>query len=167
MLTGVGSSPSPDPSLISQHEQPAVRIPPPIEVEQMHWRRASLLVALAGMLGGCISITSETQTPGPLPAPSIPTILSTVCRQVKISGVLQSDPADPHVAWLATDQEERIEVVWPMGYRAQWNTFGDQPWLEVYDTKGRLFMTTTDIPSARHVCDAGRPGTVLLMQTDP
>ena len=86
---------------------------------------------------------------------------------MKISGVLRSDTADPHVAWLETDNGLRIEVVWPTGYRAAWNTFGDGPWLEVYDLKGRLFMTTTDIPSAGHICDAGRPGTVLLMQTDP
>jgi hypothetical protein len=126
-----------------------------------------MLVALAGTLGGCLSITWESQSPGSLPAPSLPTIPATVCRQVRISGVLQSDPADPHVAWLETDNEQRIEVVWPTGYRGEWNTFGDGHWLAVYDTNERLFMTTTDIPSARHICDAGRPGTVLLMQTDP
>lgn len=133
----------------------------------MHWRR-TLLIAVVGVLGGC-ALTPFQSGPSTSVAPfSLTTISTRACHHVDLAGYsLRTDPADSHAAWLENDKGQRIEVVWPSGYRAEWNLLGDVPWLAVYDAKGRLFMTTTDIPAARHVCDSGQPGTVLLMQTDP
>jgi hypothetical protein len=99
--------------------------------------------------------------------PDITTIPARTCDPVAVTGVLRTDPGDPRVAWLETSEGVRIEVAWPSGYAASWITLGRELFLEVRDAQGRQFMTTNDIPSQSHICDSGRPNTVLLMQTDP
>jgi hypothetical protein len=129
-------------------------------------RRATSVVALITVLAGCVTVTPQTELPASLPVPSLTTVPIRVCDPVAVTGVLHTDPSDPRVAWLETPEGDRVEVVWPLGYRAKWITPSGELWLEVDDAKGRMFMTTNDIPSRNHVCESGRPNTVLLMQTD-
>lgn len=130
------------------------------------WRRILAIVLVLVMLGGCVGAPTPTQRPTSFdPAPSLATIPALVCHTTPITGELASDPRDPHVAWLVTPEGERVEVIWPTGYTAQFTWLGEQLVLEVFDNKGRPYIATNASP--RKTCDAGRPGTVLLMQTAP
>jgi hypothetical protein len=132
----------------------------------MYRRRIAFVVALTAALAGCVTVTTQTEPPASLTVPHLATIPARTCDPVAITGVLRTDPGDPRVAWLETSDGMRIEVVWPTGYTATWMTLGRELFLEVHDPQGRLFMTTTDIPNPSHICDSGRPNTVLLMQTN-
>jgi hypothetical protein len=134
----------------------------------MYLRSVASAIALIGVLAGCVTVTSQTPPPASLPAPSLATVPASECHPVAVTGVVRSDPADPRAVWLeTTPQGQRVEVVWPVGYWAEWKILGDELYLQVYDSWGRPFMTTTDIPSPNHTCESGRPNTVLLMQTPP
>jgi len=136
---------------------------------KVYSRAIFLILALIALLAGCIGVpprtTPSVSWPASFPPPSLTTIPISVCHPVAVTGVLRSDPTDVSVAWLETPEGDRIEVAWPVGYRANWNMLGGEPWLEVQDAQGRPFITTTDIPNPSHVCDSGRPNTVVLMQT--
>jgi len=132
----------------------------------------ALVIAALAILAGCG--TEAPLTPAPssttsvsIPPPRLTTIPVSTCQRAAVSGVIRSDPADPHFVWLEGSNGQRIDVVWPIGYRAEWKTLGTERYIEVYDARGRAFITTTDIPSPEHGCESGRPNTVLLMQTSP
>jgi hypothetical protein len=149
----------------ARDNDPAVQAPERGEAP-MDRRQMGSVAVLTALLAGCVTVTTQTEPPASLPVPHLTTVPTRTCDPVAVTGVLHTDPGDPRVAWLETSDGARIEVVWPTGYAASWITLGRELFLEVHDPQGRLFMTTTDIPNPNHICDSGRPNTVLLMQTD-
>ncbi len=129
------------------------------------WIRLLLWPLVLTSACGPISVPSSV-APDSFPrTATLATIEAAVCHDTGIRGVVHSDPDDPRVAWLVEADGREYDIVWPHGYRAEFFLLGDEVFLRTYDHKGRVFVTTTDIP--RSVCATGNPGVVLLMQTSP
>jgi hypothetical protein len=59
------------------------------------------------------------------------------CRGIGLDATLVGDPGDPRRVWLVDAvSQERIEIVWPAGYRARFT-----PAIEILDEAGQIVMT--------------------------
>lgn len=93
--------------------------------------------------GSCTIKVASSMTPvasGEIALPTEPPIglppgTPVACAGIGISAVLHGDAADPHVAWLVNNLGTRINVTWPVGYRARFT-----PNLEVLDTDGLVVL---------------------------
>jgi hypothetical protein len=86
-------------------------------------------------------VGAATFTAGCLPAIALPTLGNdgSNCRGVGLNAILAGDPRDPRVAWLAMGDGRRQEIVWPVGFRAQFT-----PELEILDARGRVVLRAGD-----------------------
>jgi hypothetical protein len=129
-------------------------------------KRRSILVLLALVAIACSptlpSAGSWSLSPGPseiaLPTASwsIPSGAAVACAGVGLNAVLHGDPRDPRVAWLITDTEVRLDVIWLPGYHARF-----VPALEVLDATGAVVLHGGDAVTGG--CVTGDPGVLFLI----
>ena len=95
-----------------------------------------LVLALAS-LAGCQSMFEQGAVlvgdSRPLrAAPSVAPGVPVACMEALASGVLEADPADPALVWLASG-DERTDLTWPFGFRVRFT-----PDAEVLAPGGRV-----------------------------
>ena len=105
---------------------------------------------------------AESLAPGEVALPTeVPQVLPSgvleACAGVGLDAVLHGDPYDPRVAWLINNLGTRIDVIWPVGYRARF-----APTLEVLDAAGLVVLREGDPVTGG--CVTGDP---LLLQLEP
>lgn len=98
--------------------------------------------------------SGEIALPAEAPVSLAPAV-ATACAGVGVSAVLHGSAADPRVAWLVNDLGTRVEVVWPVGYRARFT-----PNLEVLDASGVVVLRSGDPITG--VCGTADPHIWLL-----
>lgn len=74
--------------------------------------------------------------------------------------VLHGAPSDPHIAWLTLPDGSRVELVWPLGYVAQFT-----PSLTVVDEGGNVIAREGSKPTG--ACSMGTNGEWLLEFSSP
>ncbi len=102
---------------------------------------------------------AESLAPGEVALPTeVPQVLPSgvleACAGVGLDAVLHAAPNDLRVAWLINNLGTRIDVIWPVGYRARF-----APTLEVLDAAGLVVLREGD--SVTGGCFAG-DGHLLL-----
>jgi hypothetical protein len=124
---------------------------------------AVLALAACGASGGPSPGSSTAASvpslgPGELALPTTRWITDPpgLCAGVGLDAVLHGDPRYPDIAWLENrihPGPHRIDVVWPVGYRARF-----APKLEVVDATGTVVLREGDVVTgACGVLDDGRP----------
>ncbi len=104
---------------------------------------------------------AESLAPGEVALPTeVPQVLPSgvleACAGVGLDAVLHGAPNDPRVAWLINNLGTRIDVIWPVGYRARF-----APTLEVLDPAGDVVLREGDPVTGG--CVTGDP---LLLQLE-
>jgi hypothetical protein len=85
-----------------------------------------------------LSCTNRGAQPSSVPLPTLDSPLVGCADVALVDATLQGDPADSRVAWL-TAGANRIDVVWPPGYRAIFS-----PRLEVLDASAHVVLRVGD-----------------------
>jgi hypothetical protein len=118
-------------------------------------RRAIAGIALVATM---VSAGCETQVPTtdvvirPLPAVALREDQEGFfCAGVGMPSIVHGDPSDPEIVWLSPIPQrggERIETIWPAGYRAVFN-----PALTIVDAKGAVRLDEGDFIDGACVID--------------
>ena len=74
-----------------------------------------------------------------VPLPTLATESGGFCRGIGLDATLTGDPGDPRVAWLIGRGGDRIDVVWPAGFRARFS-----PLIEILDPSGTVVLRDGD-----------------------
>ena len=118
-------------------------LPAPSELKQPSDATATPSVLLGGFL---LALLPPDEVSPPAPRADIATP----------GGTLQGTPSDPHRAWLEVPGGRgRIELVWPRGYRAQFN-----PALIIVSTEGRVVAGAGD--RVEVLCVTRGPGPAFI-----
>jgi hypothetical protein len=90
------------------------------------------------------------------PLVDAPSGIPVACAGVGIDAILRGDATDPRVAWLVNSLGTRVDVEWPVGYKARFS-----PKLEVLDAAGTVVLREGDAVTG--ACGMSQPGVLLLM----
>lgn len=86
----------------------------------------------------------------PATYPLTTTEFGNACRSIGLEGTVVGSPYDQRYAWLVSDNGFRVELVWPIGYRARF-----VPELEVLDQSGGVEWRQGD--KVHEACVKGPP----------
>ncbi len=106
-------------------------------------KRLAVAVAAVLLLAGCAEGPPTANRDQPWASGTSPLTKGlpegAPCAGVGLNAILHGDPDDPQLAWLVTEVGTRVNVAWPIGYRARFN-----PTIEVLDHTGMVVLREGD-----------------------